>query len=374
MTRVRHVSLWVGAVALMSIGCSGPTASPPTSSRSVTKSVSGVVAAVYAPEAFAIDAEGSVVFSDCEAERVFRLRADGQVDVVAGSGPQGFDGGGFAGDGGPATEATLNCPSGLAFDDRGDLFVADSVNNRVRMVDTAGVITTVAGSGEIGLDSGGYEGDEGPATEATMEFPVGIAFDARGRLCIADKGNDVIRRVDTRGVISTIAGTGHGGFLGDGGPATEAQLHSPWYLVFDLDGALIFTDRDNGRVRRIAPDGVISTIAGGGTLGSDIENAPTMKASFAEPYGVTIDGGGRLFVSDDFDNVIRMIDRGIVTTVAGTGKEGSSGDGGTATEAQLRSPFGLLVDTEGNLYIADGGNGCVRVIDAEGTITSAVCA
>ena len=247
------------------------------------------------------------------------------------------------------------------------------MNNRVRMVDPSGVITTVVGSGATGLDSGGYDGDGGPATKATLEFPVGVAIDPQGRLTITDKGNDVIRRVDARGTISTIAGDGVGGFSGDGGPATEAMLHSPWYLVFDRHGDLYFTDRDNHVIRRIDTHGTISTIAGGGSTDAGGGSAPALKASFVEPYGLAIDGSGRLFVSDDLENVVRLLDHGVVTTVAGTGEAGSSGDGGPATDAQLRSPFGLLIHPDGTLYVADGGNGCVRVIDADGTITSAVC-
>jgi len=337
----------------------------------VSPSASSATDLIYAPEAFAIDPDGKVVFSDCEAQRVFRLGVDGQVTVVAGSGPQGFEGGDFAGDGGPATEARLNCPSGLAYDDSGDLFVADSVNNRVRMIDPSGVITTVVGSGATGLDSGGYDGDGDPATKATLEFPVGIAFDPQGRLTIADKGNDAIRSVDVRGVISTIAGTGQGGFSGDGGPAIHAQLHSPWYLAFDRHGDLYFTDLENHRVRRIH-GGVITTVAGGGTLGTD-QPVPALKAAFREPYGLAIDNDGRLFVSDDLDNVVLLLQHGTVSIVAGTGQAGSGGDGAPATDAQLRSPFGLLITGDGSLYVADGGNGCVRVIDAGGTITSAVC-
>jgi sugar lactone lactonase YvrE len=368
------------ALALVVVGgaCSGSdtTSSVATTSpsgASASPSAGGATDRVYAPEAFAIDPDGNVVFSDCEAQRVFRLGSDGQVTVVAGSGPQGFEGGDLAGDGGPATEARFNCPSGLAYDGSGNLFVADSVNNRVRMIDTSGVITTVAGSGATGLDSGGYDGDRGPATKATLEFPVGVAIDPQGRLTITDKGNDVIRRVDAGGTISTIAGDGVGGFSGDGGPATEAMLHSPWYLVFDRHGDLYFTDRDNHVIRRIDTHGTISTIAGGGRTDADGGSVPALKASFSEPYGLAIDHEGRLFLSDDLDNVVRLLDHGIVTTVAGTGQAGSSGDGGPATDAQLSSPFGLLVAPDGTLYIADGGNGCVRVVDSSGSITSAVC-
>lgn len=377
MRRSVSVAIVTGLLALA--GCTStpttpePTTPEPTASVSPSASHTVALEIVYAPEAVAIDSEGLVVFSDCEAQRVFRIALDGELEIAAGSGAQGLDGGDFAGDGGPATEARIDCPTGVVYDDAGNLFMADSVNNRVRMIDTDGVITTVAGSGFTGLDNGGYTGDGGPATLAELEFPVGIALDGLGRLYIADKGNDVIRRVDSDGVTSTIAGTGHGSFSGDGGPATEAELHSPWYLVFDPDGNLYFTDKDNARIRMIDTHGIISTIAGGGTLGAEAGNVPALKAAFAEPYGLAIDAQGRLFVSDDLDNVIRMIDGGAISTVAGTGEAGSSGEGGPAIQAQLDSPFDLFVTPNGDLYVADGGNSCVRVIDRQGTLTSVIC-
>ncbi len=189
-----------------------------------------------APEAFAVGPDGLVYFSDCPAQRIFRLATDGGVAVVAGSGPEGFENGGFAGDGGPAIEARLNCPSEIAFDSKGSLLVADSLNNRVRMIDTSRMIATIAGSGPTGLDAGGFTGDGGPATKARMEFPYGLAFDRSGNLYISDHGNDVIRKVDAKGIITSIAGTGVGGYSGDGGPATKAQLHGPWSLLFDPRG------------------------------------------------------------------------------------------------------------------------------------------
>jgi sugar lactone lactonase YvrE len=303
------------ALALFtSIACAGSPSAPPldpTSGQpsSGPPSASSTDAAVVAPEAFAIGSDGQLYFSDCQAQRVFRLFSDGHVEVVAGSGPEGFEAGDLAGDGGPATEARLNCPSGLAVDDHGNLFIADAVNNRVRMVDAHGVIDTFAGSGETGLGNGGYTGDGGRATRASFDFPNGLAFDAAGNLYVTEHGNDVIRKIDTHGIISTFAGTGTGGFSGDGGPATEAQLHGPWSIVIDADGNLYFTEKENAVIREVDARGIISTIAAGGA----------------------------------------------------------------ATDAELNSPFGLLASPTGDLYIADGGNACVRVIDGTGTITSAVC-
>jgi sugar lactone lactonase YvrE len=288
------------------------------------------------------------------------MTSAGKITVIAGSGPEGFDSGKLAGDGGPATSARLNCPSGVAFNAGGDLFIADSLNNRIRMVDTNGVITTVAGSGATGLDEGGYGGDGGPATKATFEFPVGLALDSAGNLYVADHGNDVIRKIDSKGTITTVAGTGEGGYSGDGGQATKAELHGPYYLTFDRAGDLFFTEKENRLVREVDAHGDISTVAGGSPL--------------AEPYGIALDRSGALFVSDDSANTITRIDRaGHARTIAGTGDAGYSGDGGIATAAELSSPFGLLEGSSGELFVADGGNGCVRVIDAKDTINSVVC-
>ena len=333
---------------LVPAGCTGGGSSTPT-----TDTPPGVVTtdAILTPEAFAMDVDGRILFSDCAAQRVFRLGADDQVEVVAGSGPAGFDAGGFAGDGGPATQARLSCPGGIAVDRAGNVFVADTLNNRVRKIDTSGVITTYAGSGETGPDTG----DGGPAGGATLDAPYGLAFDADENLYVTDPGNDVIRKIDPGGAISTVAGTGRAGFSGDGGPATGAELHTPWSIVFDRAGDLYFTDKGNGRVRMIDTGGTISTIAGDGVG----------NALIPDPYGLAIDSDGRLLVSDDVQAVVRRIDGDAVTTIAGTRAVG--------TRPPLSAPSGLFMDPSGNLYVADAGNSCVRVIDPGGTITSAVC-
>jgi sugar lactone lactonase YvrE len=380
---MRYAALAAGSVLALTwlVACSGTatsttSTSPPETSNASASSASPATTpdAMMAPEGFAMGPDGDIYFSDCPAQRVFRLDHGG-IEVVAGSGPQGLDYGGFSGDGGPATEARVNCPAGLAFDRRGDLFVADTVNNRVRMIDPKGVISTIAGSGPTGLDAGTYVGDGGPATEAQLNFPNGLAVDAAGNVYIADHGNDAVRKVDTHGDITTIAGTGDGGYSGDGGQATRAELHGPWYIVLDARRNVYFTEKENGVVRKVDARGTITTVAGTGRITDSGDGGAAIDAGFAEAYGLALDAKGNLYVSDDVANVVREIDtHGIISTVAGTGKPGLAGDGGPAIAAQLNMPFGLLIDPAGGLLIADGGNGCVREIDPQATIHSVVCA
>jgi hypothetical protein len=353
----------IGSVLfVLLVGCSGATSTTGATAANTTSPAGGASAMLKAPEAVAMGPDGMIYLSDCAAQRIFRLGTDGQPTVVAGSGPEGFEAGGLAGDGGLATEARLNCPAGLAFDPKGNLFVGDTVNNRVRMIDPSGVITTAVGSGPVGLDAGAFAGDGGPASEAGLNFPNGIAFDESGNLYIADHGNDAIRKVDKRGVITTVAGTGVGGYSGDGGAATHAMLHGPWCIVIDARGSLYFTEKENDLVRKVDRKGIITTVAG------------TAGAVFKETYGLARDAAGNLYVSDDIANVILKIGTGGgITTFAGTGKKGHSGDGGPAIAARLTTPFELFLDPASNLYVADGGNGCVRMIDPAGTITSLVC-
>jgi sugar lactone lactonase YvrE len=324
---------------------------------------------IRAPEAMAFDAQGSLFLSDCPAHRIFMIDPAGDVSLYAGIEAAGLDGG-FSGDGGPAIDAGLGCPSGLAFDAYGELVFADHANNRIRMIDPSGVITTIVGKGPTGVDAGGYAGDGGPATAARLSEPIGVAFDTAGNLLFTDRDNHVIRMVDRRGIITTIAGTGEPGSGGDGGAATDAELDEPYYLVVERDGSIIVADSGSARVRMIDTRGVITTIAGTGDAGFSGDGGAATDAAMTEPYGLAVDDAGDLFVSERYR--VRMIDLdGLITTVAGTGKPGSSGDGGPATEAQIE-PYGIAVDGDRNLYIADGRNGCVRVVDQRGIIRTIV--
>jgi sugar lactone lactonase YvrE len=237
----------------------------------------------------------------------------------------------------------------VALDGTGNLYFVDRWNHRIRKVSADGIITTVAGTG-----SEGFSGDGGPATEAKLAAPHGLALDAEGNLIIADTVNHRVRRVDKNGIITTIAGTGRAGYTPEGGQATAARLNSPDGLAVDLQGNLYIADLFNHRVRKVSPDGVITLVAGTGKAGFSGDGGPAKEAELNSPSGVAVDTAGNVFVTDWTNHRIRKISpEGIITTVAGSDKKTFSGEGGPATEAGLRGPSGVIIDGEGNLYFAD---------------------
>ena len=271
---------------------------------------------------------------------------------------------GYTGDGGPAIEARLFSPYDVALDGSGNLFIAEAFNNRIRKVDASGTITTIAGTGE-----GGFSGDGGAAVEAQLSFPSGLAADASGNLFIADYDNQRIRRVDASGIISTFAGGGD--TSGDGGPAVQARLGYPSGVDVDASGNLYIAVLTNSTIRRVDPSGTITTIAGVGGWGFSGDGGPAVQAHLNAPPDVEVDAGGNLYIADENNHRIRRVDpSGTITTFAGTGERGFSGDGGPAGEAQLDHPRGVAVDASGNLFIADYGNKRIRKVDASGTITT----
>jgi hypothetical protein len=266
-------------------------------------------------------------------------------------------GGGSGGDGGAATSASLSQIYGdVAVDTSGNLFIPDSLNGLIRKVSADGIIATVAG--------GGSGGDGGPATNASLSFVSSVAVDIAGNLFIADHGNNRVRKVSTSGIITTVAGNGTSGYLGDGGAATNANL-SPTGIAVDAFGNLLIADQDNSRVRKVSTNGIISLIAGGGGGG---DGGAAANASLSHPFDVKIDSHGNLFIADTVNQRIRKVStNGIITTVAGGG---GGGDGGAATNASLNYPSGVAVDNAGNIFIADTDNHCVRKVDTNGIITT----
>jgi hypothetical protein len=315
------------------------------------------------PNGLAVDDKGDLYISDIGAHRVLKLGRRGRLTLVAGTGE-----GGFGGDGGPATMARLFAPHDLAFNSAGDLLIADTFNHRIRRVDRRGTITTVAGNGLAA-----YSGDGGPARQASLNTPQGIAFDREGALLIADTFNHVVRRVDNGGKIATFAGTvpGHGG---DGGGAKLAQINLAMAVAAAPDGAVYISDAANSRIRRVSTDGVIQTVAGYGpaqdTYGAGFagDGGPPEKAKIFTATDLKFGASGALYISDSGNNRIRVIRAGVITTVAGSGRQGFSGDGGKALQAELNTPQKIAVAKDGSLFIADRANHRVRKVDTRGVI------
>jgi hypothetical protein len=268
---------------------------------------------------------------------------------------------GFSGDGGPATKARLNVPFAVAADRDGNLFITDENNYRIRKVDEEGIITTFAGTGE-----GGYSGDGGPATSAQLRDPGGIAFDAKGNLYVADYTS--VRKIDPSGTITTVAGTGQLGFSGDGGPATEAKL-TAYDVALDHKGNIYICDLENQRIRKVDRDGIIHTVAGSGKKGYSGDGGPATKAALKDPWGIAIDREENVYIADHHNRVVRKVDpKGTITTLAGTGEAGFNREEGPPTKVMLHDPIGLFVeDDSGVLYIADTLNARIRALRLEGS-------
>ena len=400
-------------------------------------------AKLYYPNGLTLDHLGNMYICDNTNHRIRMVNTSGIITTYAGNGTAGF-----SGDGGPATAAEINFGCGLKHDGSGNLYFADGTNNRIRMINVAGVISTFAGIG-----TSASSGDGGAATAAGIYYPLGLGFDGSGNLCIADYSGNRIRKITTGAptvaaisgptsvstgstitlsdatsggtwtssttsvatvnssgvvtgvtagslvisytvsnscgttlvtygitvtspssscnIITTIAGNGTAGFTGDGGAATAAELTTPFDVVVDGSGNVYFTDHGNHRLRKITPAGIISTVAGNGTAGYSGDGGPATAAEINNPYGVAIDGSGNIYIADYYNNRIRKVTpAGIITTVAGNGTLAYAGDGGYATAAELNDPTGVAVDGNGNLYIADFGNSRIRKVNAAGVIST----
>ena len=304
------------------------------------------------PIGVTVDASGNLYIALISTNNIRKV-SNGMVTTVAGSGSYGF-----SGDNGPAIDASLSLPAAVAVDPSGSIYIADSENNRIRKVSN-GIITTVGGMGACC-----FGGDNGPASAAQLSAPAALAVDPAGSLYIGDYGNKLIRKV-SKGVITTVAGGGSQVLYS--GPATGASLAAPSGLAVDSAGNFYFADTQSHRVLQVS-NGVLSTIAGNGEPGFSGDNGPATSASLTHPTDLAVDSAGNLYISDQ-SNRVRKVTNGVITTVAGTGKIGFSGDSGPATSATFRGPAGLAVDTSGNLYIVDVMNLCVRKV-SNGIITT----
>ena len=351
------------------------------------------------PTGLAVDGAGNLYIADAALFYVYKIDTKGVITVAAGNGTLTF-----TPDGGPATAAGI-CPQGsLGTDAAGNLYIPDTLTNSIRKVDAQGILTTVAGS----PGSFGFAGDGGPATSAVLSSPQDAAPDAGGVLWIADSSNFRVRKVDGTGVISTVAGLSGWSYAGDGGPATSAILSAVSGVSLDPAGNLFIADTSNTRIRKVSTAGIMTTVAGNGIIGNSGDSGPATSAHLFAPSsvaadstgnvylgdlgavrkvdpsgiitteltttagrtpGVAVDAAGNLYVADGA--LVRKIDRyGNATTVAGTGTAGYSGDGAPATQAQLSNAVGTVLDSNGNLYIADLGNARIRRVDPSGTIAT----
>jgi len=299
----------------------------------------------------------------------------GDITTFAGGGKQLY-----VGSSGPDSLAALSYAYGVAVDGAGNVYIADQGNSVVRRVSATGIISTIGGNGVAG-----YSGDGGAATAGQLNSPTGIAVDGSGNVYIADANENVIRKINASGIISTIAGTGAAGYAGDGGPATAATFNSPAGIAVDGSGNVYVADMANERVRKINAQGIISTIAGngfeiGGRAGYSGDGGPADSAELYKPSGVAVDGSGNVYIADFGNCRIRMVNAaGIISTFAGNGEEDGvypdikgeyGGDGGPAVIAELNYPQGVAVDGAGNVYIADTYNQRIRMVNAAGIIAT----
>jgi hypothetical protein len=330
------------------------------------------------PNSVAVDASGNLYIADTSNNRIRKVAPSGAITTVAGNGTAGY-----SGDGGPATSAELDRPYGVAVDQSGNLYIADTYNQRIRKVSTSGAITTVAGNGHENypgaLNGGGYSGDGGLATDTELNAPLAVAVDQSGNLYIADTYNQRIRKVSASGAITTVAGNGQGGtfggYSGDGGPATGAELAQPTGVAVDASGNIyIISDQYNNCIRKVDSSGAITTVGYGGSIQgySGQQVLSTTNAATSLPAGVAVDASGNLYCAYGYDCVRRIDpDTGTSAIVAGkVNNPGYSGDGGPATGAELNCPDGVTVDSSGDIFIADNGNNRIREVKATGQAAS----
>ena len=343
-TRIDSESLGAGAISTIAgstggfFGDNGPA----------------TAAKLSGPSAVVAAADGTVYVADSGNHRVRRISPAGIITTVAGTGAAGDDG-----DGGPATQARFKDVTDIALGPNGSLYIADRLAGKVRRVGSDGVISAVAGNGSVV-----FSGDGRPATATGLE-PYGLAVASDGTLYIADRANSRIRVVDLEGIITTFAGSANYGFQGDDGPATDARLSGPRALALGPDGSLFILDFTNARVRRVSPQGLITTVAGNGTYGAGGDGGPAVSAQLAAPGRLAVGRDGSLYIADFGSNRIRMVGPdGLISTVAGTGASGLSGDNGLALQAKLSGPTAVAVAPDGALYLADFYNHRLRKVRA----------
>jgi len=307
-----------------------------------------------------VDKRGNVYFVLGQGQ-VSKVAPDGTISTIAGT----FNNAGYSGDGGQAAKAQLTYPADLSLDAAENLYIADWGGNRVRKVSTSGIITTIAGSSLIDFSA------DGPATSVQLGSPTAIVLDSANNIFTADPRNNVVRKISSDGTVVTVAGNTSSGYSGDGGPSSKAQVASPGALAVDTAGNLLIADYGNSRIRRIGSNGTITTIVGTGVSGYSGDGGQATSAQIYAPTGLAVDKAGNIYFTDNGNYRVRKVAaNGLISTIAGVGISGFSGDGGSALKASLESPHALTVDSEGNVYIVD--NCRVRRVSIDGTINTVV--
>jgi sugar lactone lactonase YvrE len=313
----------------------------PASAATINKAVS-----------LAADSAGNLYVADFYNQTIRKIDAAGTITTIGGNRTIGY-----SGDGGPATAAQLNGPWGIAVDNDGNVFVADKHNHAIRKINADGIITTVAGNG-----TAGYSGDGGPATAARLNHPLGLCLDVAGNLYIADNSNTVVRKISPSGIISTFAGNNHAGSSGDGRAATAASLRNVRAVAADGKGNIYISDTWNSIIRKVDTRGIITTYAGFRVPGYRGDGGPATLSCLHYPVGITFDADDNLYIADNFNHAIRKVSaEGKMSTVAGTGTKGYSGDGGPATAAQTSHPTSLVI-SNGHLYFTEFTNNLIRTL------------
>ena len=310
----------------------------------------------FYPQGLSVDGGGNVFVANGITSQILEVANNGNVAIIAGTGIAGY-----SGDGGSATNAQLFSPKAVVADASGNLYIADQGNGRIRKI-ASGTVSTIAGTGTTSATPG-----TGPANSS---LNYGLALDASRNIFTADYNNNVVHKVVADGTATTVVGTGVAGFSGDGGQAVNAQLSYPTGLAIDTAGNLYICDAGNHRVRKVATDGTITTFAGSGQVGYTGDGGSAVNAALDNPVGITVDTSGNVYFADEGANVVRKVSGGNISTVAGTGTAGFSGDGGQATSATLNQPSDVAVDASGNILITDAGNGRLRKIASGGIITT----
>lgn len=311
----------------------------------------GTIARFDHPFGMAFDAAGNLYIADQGNNVIRKMNTTGIVSTFAGKG--GINGSANGAD----TAATFYKPFGVAADAAGNVYVADAANNQIRKITPAGVVSKFAGTGVAGADDG--------IDTATFNSPLGVAVDGSGNVYVADYGNNIIRKINAAGVVSTLAGNGTAG--ADNGRDTSAKFNLPESVAVDAAGNVYVADNGNNLIRKVTPTGIVSTLAGNGTVGS--ANGTGTSASFNSPFGIAVDASGNVYVADSGNNLIRKITpSGVVTTFAGSGVRGANN--ATGTSASFNIPSGIAIDASGSLYVADENNNLIRKITAAGVVTT----